>query len=116
MRLYVSGPMTGIDDLNFPAFNTAAAHLRQAGFEVVNPAEINVDPEKGWEQCLRADIKALMDCDGVALLPGWAKSRGAMLEIHNAAALRMQVHTVDEWLRAVPSKTASLATAEAARA
>ena len=114
MRLYVSGPMTGIPELNFPAFNTAAAHLRAAGFDVVNPAEINADPAKGWEACMRADIVALMSCDGVALLPGWAASRGAMLEIHNAAALRMQVHTVEEWLRAAQPQLAAAAEAAAA--
>jgi len=28
-RIYLSGPMTGIADYNFPAFNAAAARLRR---------------------------------------------------------------------------------------
>lgn len=62
-RVYLSGPMTGLPDLNFPAFHAAAAQLRAQGLEVVNPAEINVDASKGWEECMRADIMALCGCD-----------------------------------------------------
>jgi hypothetical protein len=96
--LYVSGPMTGLPDLNFPAFHAAAAKLRAAGFAVVNPADLNPDPAATWAQCMRADIKALCDCDGLALLPGWQDSRGAKLEKHIAEALAMDVRAVESWL------------------
>jgi hypothetical protein len=90
-RVYISGPMTGLPDLNFPAFNAAAATLRAQGLDVVNPAEINPDGSASWEACMRADIKALCDCDAIALLPGWERSRGAHLELHLAHRLGMQV-------------------------
>lgn len=95
-RVYLSGPMTGIADHNFPAFNQAATLLRQIGFEVSNPAEINPDPGLSWEQCLRADIKALCDCDAMALLPGWETSRGAHLEVHVAHQLGIEIRTLDQ--------------------
>lgn len=41
-RVYLAGPMTGIADYNFPAFNAAAARLRAEGFDVVNPADHGV--------------------------------------------------------------------------
>lgn len=84
MKLYIAGPMTGYAELNFPAFHAEAARLRALGFEIVNPAEINTDPTAEWLECMRADIKQLVDCDGVALLPGWEQSRGAPIE-HNLA-------------------------------
>ena len=99
--LYVSGPMTGLPDLNVPAFNAAAAKLRAAGFTVVNPAELNPDPAATWAQCMRADIKALCDCDGLALLPGWTDSRGAKLEAHLAESLGMTLWAVPQWLNSV---------------
>ena len=79
-RIYIAGPMTGLPDLNFPAFHAEAARLRALGFEVVNPAEINADPTAGWEACMFADLAALSTCDGLALLPGWEKSDGAQIE------------------------------------
>jgi Domain of unknown function (DUF4406) len=89
MRWYIAGPMTGHKDLNFPAFNAEAQRLRSLGYEVVNPAEINSDPNAGWHECMRKDIKELMGCDGVALLPGWESSRGARLEHTIASGLEM---------------------------
>lgn len=89
-RVYLSGPMTGLPELNFPAFHAAAARLRADGLSVVNPAEIGA-AGMTWEQCMRADIKALCDCDAVMLLPGWESSKGAHLELHLAHRLGMEV-------------------------
>ena len=91
MRVYLSGPMAGLPELNFPAFNAAAATLRAKGLTVVNPAELNPDTAMTWEQCMRADIKALCDCDALAMLPGWERSKGAHLELHVAHRLGMQI-------------------------
>jgi hypothetical protein len=91
VKTYLAGPMTGHPDLNFPLFHAEARRLRDSGHEVVNPADINVDPTKGWEDCMRADIAALVTCDAIALLPGWVHSRGALLEHHIATQLGLQV-------------------------
>ena len=40
---------------------------------------------------MRADIAELVKCDGVALLPGWERSRGASLEAHIAHSLGMRL-------------------------
>lgn len=94
-RVYLAGPMTGYPDLNFPAFHREAARLRAKGLEVVNPAEINLDPSAGWVDCMRADIRELVTCDGIVLMPGWEKSRGATLEHHIASALSLTVVHLD---------------------
>ncbi len=92
MTVYISGPMTGHKDLNSPAFTAAAFLLRDGGYDVVNPAELNPYPNTEWSQCLRRDIAALMDCDSVLMLPGWMDSKGANLERHIAAELGMPIH------------------------
>lgn len=95
--IYISGPMTGLPDLNFPAFHAAAAKLRAAGHQVVNPAELDAaDAGKvmEWADYLRRDIKTLMDCKAVALLPNWEQSRGAQLEVYIAQQLGMLVAPV----------------------
>jgi hypothetical protein len=90
-RIYIAGPMSGLPELNFPAFHREAARLRADGLEVVNPAEINLDHTANWHDCMRADITQLMTCDAIAMLPGWEKSKGASLEHYIANSLDMRV-------------------------
>ncbi len=100
LRIYISGPMTGFRDLNFPVFNAAAEALRANGMDVVNPAEENPDKGSTWNACLRSDIKRLCDCNAVAMLPGWRNNKGALLERHIARQLGMQILSLSEWLQA----------------
>jgi len=100
--------MTGLPDLNFPAFNAAAERLRGLGHSVVNPAEIDVSNAHDWHACMRADIRALCDCTALALLPGWTHSQGAHLEVHIAHRLGLHIGTVDE-LAAMPPDAPALA-------
>ena len=106
MKLYIAGPMSGLPDLNFPAFFAAAAQLRALGHSVVNPAEIDQGKNPTWVSCMRKDIPRLIQCDAVVLLPGWATSRGAGLELHIANALDMPTYALADALRelrAVPA-------------
>lgn len=96
MRLYLSGPMSGLPNWNFPAFHAEAARLRGLGYEVVSPAEVNPDTSLSWHECLRLDIKHLCDCEAIALLPGWESSNGAHLELHIAHRLGLKVYQCKE--------------------
>lgn len=94
MKIYLSGPMTGLPDNNYPAFNNAAKALRAMGYDVVNPAENDIDIQgltanEAWTKYLRHDIKEMMDCDSIVQLDGWAESRGANLEHSIAQELNM---------------------------
>ena len=59
---------------------------------------------------LRSGLRNLLECDAVALLGGWATSRGARLEVKVATELGLDVALVDVWLdRARPDDDASSA-------
>lgn len=90
-RVYVAGPMSGIAEHNFPAFNEAASRLRAQGLVVVNPAELNVGQEGDWAACMRRDVAEMVTCDTLALLPGWDRSRGALVEVRLARDLGLRV-------------------------
>lgn len=94
---YISGPMTGHPKFNIPAFDAKAMELRGRGLRVVSPAELAGEGEgHSWEWYIRRDLKALVDCTAVVLLPGWEDSRGARLEVHVARALGMTVYRPGE--------------------
>lgn len=90
-KTYIAGPMTGIDEYNRPAFNAAAAALRAQGRDVFNPAENGLPDTAAWEEHMRVDIRALMDCDVIHMLPGWCESRGAQIEWLLAYKLGMAI-------------------------
>ncbi len=91
-RIYISGPMTGIPSLNFPAFKAEEQRLAALGYEVINPADLNLDSDdKTWHECMRTDLKALLDCDTIALLDGWQHSSGTHLEMHLAHRVGMKI-------------------------
>ncbi len=91
-KVYIAGPMSGYENHNFPAFHNKAAELHEMGFEVVNPADINSGMMLSWSDCMRADIQELVTCDGIVLLDGWEKSKGATLEHHIAERLEMKIY------------------------
>jgi len=90
-RVYVAGPMTGIENYNFPAFNAAANRLRGAGFTALNPADHGVVDGAEWGDYLRYDIGILATCERIHLLDDWEKSKGAALEVSIATALGMEI-------------------------
>jgi len=94
-RVYISGPMADMDDLNRPAFDLTETTLREWGLAPVNPFVVSAEAGLGDDASVRdyakSDLVALADCDGIAMLRGWRKSRGATAEYHVARWLRIPV-------------------------
>ena len=102
--IYISGPMTGLPDLNFPAFYAAQKLLEAQGYTVVNPAEVGkhlnkkgLIPKGLTEKQLhlfyvREDIAAMITggCMAIYLLKGWELSIGAWMEVDVARMLQFE--------------------------
>lgn len=109
--VYVAGGMTGLPDFNFPAFFTAAAVLELDGWDVVNPAQHDLDTGSvvewvdahgrptGYESApdfdlgatLMWDLNQVAKCDAIYMLDGWETSKGANAEIALAKALGKEI-------------------------
>ncbi|WP_333810768.1 dATP/dGTP diphosphohydrolase domain-containing protein [Timonella senegalensis] len=100
--VYIAGPMTGLPEFNFPAFDTArdkystqfsvtspADHDREQGFDPTGLTghENLADLGLSLEETLLWDLQRVADADGLILLKGWEKSSGARAELALAAAL-----------------------------
>lgn len=94
MRLYLAGPMTGIEDKNYPRFMRAAAELREQGHFVGNPAEMN-HQDVSYRQALAVDLAWILAiAEGIALLPGWETSKGCAVEYALATAIGIPAYHV----------------------
>lgn len=116
MKIYLAGPMRGIPEFNFPAFDAAAYLLRDRGHEVFSPADrdregASFNPvgmtgredlaELGFSlrEALAADTEYIAKhADAVAVLPGWEKSSGVAAEIALANALGLPVTLADDFI------------------
>lgn len=122
MRVYLAGPMRGLPQFNFPAFDAGAATLEALGHEVFNPADrdrgtgFTTKGLTGHEdlaamgfslrEALAADTWWISrKADAVALLPGWQKSSGVAAEIALAHALGLPVGELASFDEDGPTET-----------
>ena len=98
--VYISGPMRGYPELNFPAFMRAALVLRNSGFNVINPAELNQQNSQDmpFSYYMRRDIQVLVEgvVTDIAVLPRWQASRGATIEVMVAHTVDLPLSTIKE--------------------
>jgi hypothetical protein len=84
MNIYLCGPISALPiDEARQRFAQAEADLR-AQFPhatITNPMTLPHQHADEWAAYMREDIAALMQCQAIALLPGWEDSKGCQLEI-----------------------------------
>jgi hypothetical protein len=126
MKVYLSGPMTGIPQFNVPAFEKAAVDLRKLNFEVLSPVELDdkdgmspfvrnspdgniddleADSQVSYGDMLARDVKTIFDdgITGIVVLPGWEKSKGARLEVFAGMLLGLPIAAMgDGFVQEIP--------------
>lgn len=85
MKIYISGPITGVDGY-LKRFDLAENALVAAGYEVVNPAKVNryLPESTTHDQYMEMSFVMLEMCDTVFFLEGWENSKGARMEFEYA--------------------------------
>ncbi len=88
---YLAGEVTGLSQgQGIEKFNMMASKLSDMGYSVVKPQAVNDDTAAG-DASVRNDIKKMLECDEVHMLPDWQNSREAQLERDIALRLGMEV-------------------------
>ena len=105
-RIYISGPMTGIEPREYRRrFREAEAILRRHGYGCINPCRVwacrwpwiyramerVLGKRLAYAAVLAYDLLLLMTrADGIAMLPGWRASRGSQIENYVSMHFWMQ--------------------------
>lgn len=104
MKIYIAGPMRGLPDDNRPAFDAAAAYLRDIGHVVYSPAEhdreleqpIGITNGRELKRQILWDLERIAEVDCVVLLSGWHNSAGVRLELEMARFVGCDVQSLSE--------------------
>lgn len=118
MKIYIAGPIAGMVNGNRYVFDKFERLIHAAGHTPVNPQKVDhshpgecfgeVVPRLAGEDeerhegiahrygCyMKADIRALMECNAAVFLAGWEKSRGASVERKVAEICGLQI--IEYW-------------------
>lgn len=103
LTYYLSGPMSGYENFNYPAFHTAKEFLELCGLSIESPHtnpwpqnHQNMSAETLWQHMMRLCVMQMESCDGIILLRGWAHSRGARIELDAMVKKSAPVYFFDE--------------------
>ena len=95
---FVSGPVTGIEERNKPAFDAVERWLLREGAKVVfNPVRA-ISADKSWEDAMRICIRVLTEnrYDWLVCLPGSLRSAESDLEQYVAMSIGTRVMHIDQ--------------------
>ena len=92
MKVYISGRITSLkEDQYRQAFDRATKLLEEEGHLPVDPSKLGKPEHRSWNYYMRKAIPQLCECDAIYMLNGWAKSKGAQIELNLATGLEMPV-------------------------
>lgn len=111
MKIYLSGPMSGIKDHNYPKFLEVARSLRKQNHQIESPTENNLpsctcksdtvlqcnkhSPDLFWQYMMRLAISQQLECSAWAGLEGWSRSRGSRREFDIAVDIGQRLYLVN---------------------
>lgn len=85
MKIFISGPMSGLPNFNRDAFNAEAHRLLGLGHVALNPAILPDGLEQ--HEYMAICIEMVKMADQLVMLPGWERSAGAKAE--HALAIKL---------------------------
>lgn len=117
MKVYISGAITGLlHDEYTDIFGRGEAALLNLDHKPVNPLKVqachfrdcNGDATKPdgsylhhYSCYMKYDLLAMLECDAIAMLPNWRKSKGASIEKTVAQVCGLKILSFDQDIRVV---------------
>lgn len=102
---YLSGPMSGYTDYNYPYFEEVTQLFRSAGVKVESPHEnpwpkdhTTMKPDELWLTMMKMTVDQMNQCQGIILLRGWPQSKGVRVELAFAMQEGWPIYYYDDFL------------------
>jgi len=117
MKIYIAGPMRGLPNNNFEAFDEAEKRWQEAGWTVFSPAQLwraikyptetvqDLENRERTSLAIQFDLACIHTCHAIGLLPGWKESRGTAVELALAQVLGLEIFNAVTMAGMFPRKT-----------
>ena len=104
-RVYISGPITGVDDAK-EVFANKANELKSKypDAKIINPTEIILPDFCTGDDYMVLCMHLLKSADGICMLSGWMESKGARTEYDYAVSHGISIEEETDWSK-VPINT-----------
>lgn len=106
--IYIAGPMSGIPEFNYPAFNAAQEMFERNDWSVFNPAKhdsyltelpegfetgdhVAANKARDFREVFLWDVQKVVEADAIYMLKGWQHSPGACAEHAVAVVLKKHI-------------------------
>ena len=90
--VYISGQITGLPiEEAQKLFKQAEELLIAYGYKVVNPLTLPHNHGKTWDEYMREDLIAMLNCTHVLMLSNWQQSKGAKIEHSLAKEIGLKI-------------------------
>ena len=95
MKIFISGPISGMPDYNRAAFIAVQRALEAAGHAVMNPVMLHGARPDAFSHAdyIRVCLAMIDICDALLMLPDWQGSVGATTEFAYAMRQRKPAYT-----------------------
>ena len=89
MYVYISAPITNVENHNIPLFAATQEIIESYGHSCFNPTRA-CGFDWSWEKSMKACIAEMMKADLVLFLPGWKLSAGCRIENYLAKNIHIR--------------------------
>jgi len=90
-KCYIAGQISGLEREEYiNNFEKAKKEVIELGYEPISPLDLEHGNFESWDDYMKVDLKALIDCDYIYMLNNWKNSRGAKIELRLAMDLKIE--------------------------
>lgn len=91
-KCYIAGKISDLPEAEYTAkFAEAKQNVVAMGYIPVSPIELAHNHGKSWEEFMKEDIAAMLQCDAVFAISNYRQSKGANIEVNLATLLGIKI-------------------------
>jgi hypothetical protein len=91
-KCYIAGKISDLEEQVYKAnFKAAKSQVIAMCYIPVSPIELPHNHGKNWEEFMKEDIIAMLQCDAVFALDNYHQSKGAVIEVTLAQLLGIKI-------------------------